>query len=134
VDTTVLVQSAVEAYCLQGRAEDALRQLEEVRAPGVENVVRYGRWCAVRARVHSLTGELGEARRLAEEASAHVASTDVLALRAELAQVLAETLWAEGRVEESKAALGEAIGLYERKGAVAAVARARDAVPVYELT
>ena len=63
-----------------------------------------------------------------------MASTDVLALRAELAQVLAETLWAEGRVEESKAALGEAIGLYERKGAVAAVARARDAVPAYELT
>jgi DNA-binding SARP family transcriptional activator len=134
MDSAALGRSLVEADCLQGRVEDAVRHLKDVREPSIDRALEYGRWSVVLARVHALTGERVEAKRLAEAAAGRIASTDLLALRAELAQVLAETLWAEGRVEDAKAALGEAINLYERKGAVAAVARARDAVPLHELT
>jgi tetratricopeptide (TPR) repeat protein len=133
MDGAALARSLVEADCLQGRVEDAVRHLEEVSEPSIDSALEFGRWSVVRARVHALTGERGEAKRLAESAAARIASTDLLSLRAELAQVLAETLWAEDRIEDAKAALGEAIRLYERKGAVAAIARARDAVPVDEL-
>ena len=79
---------------------------------------------AKRIGVLALQGELGEAESHARDATALVASTDLLVLRGDAMVVLADVLGADARSVESAAALGEALRLYERKDNVAAVALA----------
>jgi hypothetical protein len=74
--------------------------------------------------VLALQGELGEAESHVREATALVASTDLLNLRADVMLGLADILGAEACSVESAAALGEAVRLYQRKGNVAAIALA----------
>jgi hypothetical protein len=76
---------------------------------------------------------VGEAERLAREATALVASTDLLNLRGDVTLALAEVLWSHGCADEATAALSEAVRLYEQKGNVAAVAHARAVVPAHSL-
>jgi hypothetical protein len=104
-----------------------------MREPREASLVEAVRWSITRARVSALLGDFAEAQRLAASARSRVGSTDLLPLRAEAAQALAESLAAEGRAPEAAEALAEAVRLYERKGSVAAAAQARRAVPIYEL-
>jgi tetratricopeptide (TPR) repeat protein len=64
-------------------------------------------------------GELAEAERLGREAVAIASGTaDILDLRAEALASLGEVLRLADRPQESRAALDEAIRLYENKGNV----------------
>jgi DNA-binding SARP family transcriptional activator/tetratricopeptide (TPR) repeat protein len=128
-----LATALVETLCLQRRADDAARQLEEVAHPGEGSVVQYARGRATRARVLALQGDVAEAEHLAREAAALVASTDLLNLRGDVTFALAEVLWARRSADEASAALSEAVRLYEQKGNVAAAARARVLVPAFSL-
>ncbi len=132
-DPSAFAEPLVEAYCRLGRRDDAVRELRSMSEPQAGNVAVNARRRLVRARVGVLLGELEDARREAQEGAVQLGSSDLLALRGDAAQVVAETLWAQGRVDEANAALAEAIGLYDQKGAVAAAAAARRAVPIHEL-
>jgi DNA-binding SARP family transcriptional activator len=122
---TALGLALVEALCLLGRAEKAAEQLQSVPRPAEDGSIEASaRWRLARARVLALQGELAEAESHARDATALVASTDLLNLRGDVMLVLADVLGEEARSVESAAALGEAVRLYERKGNVAAVALA----------
>jgi tetratricopeptide (TPR) repeat protein len=129
----VLARSLADTHCLQGRMDDAARELAGVPDPGEGNLAECARWLATRARVLALQGDVGEAERLAREATALVAHTDLLNLRGDVTLALAEVLWSHGCADEATAALSEAVRLYEQKGNVAAVAHARAVVPAHSL-
>ena len=117
-----LAPKLADALFLQGeRDEDALRltELAERSAtPGVadEDIG----WRRVRAKLLARRGELEEAERLAREAAARAALTDLLDDHAQVLADLAEVLRLGGRRKESAKAIDEAIHLYERKGNVVA--------------
>jgi tetratricopeptide (TPR) repeat protein len=72
-------------------------------------------------------GEHGEAERLAREAVAIASGTvDILDLRAEALADLGEVLQLAGRSQESRAALEEAVELYEAKGHLVGAERLRE--------
>jgi hypothetical protein len=83
--------------------------------------------------VLALQGDAGEAERLAREAVALVAPTDLLNLRGDVWLALAVALWAHGSADEATAALSEAVRLYEQKGNVAGAAHAGAVVPTHSL-
>ena len=120
-----------DVLCVMGRPEEAAEQLEEVAQPGKgssDGVTAL--WHSTRARVDALQGHVAEAESLAREAAALIASTDLLDLRGDIQLALAEVLWAAGRAEEATAALEAGVRFYRRKGNLAAIAKARTALPL----
>jgi class 3 adenylate cyclase/tetratricopeptide (TPR) repeat protein len=114
---TLAPKLADALFTQRGDDEEALRltELAERSAtPGVadEDIG----WRRVRAKLLARRGELEEAERLAREATARAALTDLLDDHAQALADLAEVLRLGGRREESAKALDEAIRLYERKG------------------
>jgi class 3 adenylate cyclase/predicted ATPase len=104
-----------------GDDEEALRltELAERSAtPGVadEDIG----WRRVRAKLLARQGDFGEAERLAREATARAARTDLLDDHAQALADLAEVFRLSGRPEESATTLEEAIHLHEQKGNVVA--------------
>jgi class 3 adenylate cyclase len=105
---------------VQGGDDDEAMRLTELAersaTPGVadEDIG----WRRVRAKLLARRGEVEEADRLAREATARAALTDLLDDRAQAVADLAEVLRLGGRPEESATALEEAIHLYEQKGNV----------------
>ena len=77
-------------------------------------------WRRVRAKLLARRGEFGEAERLAREATARAARTDLLDDHAQALADLAEVFRLSGRPEESATALEEAIHIHEQKGNVVA--------------
>jgi tetratricopeptide (TPR) repeat protein len=122
-----LAPKLADALFLQGeKDEDALRltELAERSAtPGVadEDIG----WRRVRAKLLARRGDAQEAERLAREATARAALTDLLDDSAQACADLAEVLRLGGRLEESATALEEAIHLYEQKGNVIAAEKLR---------
>jgi tetratricopeptide (TPR) repeat protein len=118
-----------DAVFAQGGDEEALRLAELVERVAVpDDAEAEIGWRRVRAKVLARRGDLEEAERLAHEATARAARTDFLILRAQAVADLAEVLRLAGRQKESRAALEEAVRLFEQKGNVAAAARAWAAV------
>jgi len=116
----------VEALFAQGRDEEALILTERwppERLTVPEDADAQVGWRRVRAKLLARRGDFEEAERLGREATAIVSSTDFLDLHAHALADLAEVLRLAGKLEESAAAVQEAIRLYERKGNIAAVAR-----------
>jgi hypothetical protein len=71
-------------------------------------------------------GDLDEAERLGREAVAIASGTaDILDLKAEAFAALGEVLQLAGRARESRAALEQAVELYEAKGHVVGAERLR---------
>jgi tetratricopeptide (TPR) repeat protein len=70
-------------------------------------------------------GNLGDAERVAREALAIVEATDLLDLHGDVLLELAAVLRSGGRVDEARKCIETGIGLYEAKGNVVAVERAR---------
>jgi tetratricopeptide (TPR) repeat protein len=110
-----------DALYRRGDDEEALRltELAERSAtPGVadEDIG----WRRVRAKLLARRGDFGEAERLAREATARAARTDLLDDRAQALADLAEVSRLSGRPEESATTLEEAIHLHEQKGNVVA--------------
>jgi tetratricopeptide (TPR) repeat protein len=117
-----------EAVLEQGRTDEALQLVEEARdlagATGADFstllVVQ-----ALRARIASARGEHTEAVMYARDAVSLTGSTDFIVERADAHRTLGEVLIAAGSFEDARAALGEALALYRRKGSTALVARTR---------
>lgn len=112
-----------EALFLQGRNLDGLRITERwdpIRLTVPEDVDAQANWRRVRAKLEATRGDLAAAEHLAREATTMVAPTEFLDLRAQTLADLGEVLRLAGRVEESLAAVQEAIQLFEAKGNVAA--------------
>ena len=82
-------------------------------------------WRAARAKILVRRGELEAAEALARAAVELSEPTDLIGTRADALCDLAEVLAPAGRREDSLAALDDASELYERKGNVTALARAR---------
>jgi class 3 adenylate cyclase/tetratricopeptide (TPR) repeat protein len=80
----------------------------------------------VRANLLAHQGDLGEAERLAREATELSAQTDYLNHHAKALADLADVLELAGRREEAAAALEKALGLYERKGNLVMAERTRE--------
>jgi class 3 adenylate cyclase/tetratricopeptide (TPR) repeat protein len=123
--STVLAWLA-EAVYLQGRADQAYQLSEECEhlAEGGDVFSRV-LWRSVRARVLADRGRTADAERLSREAVTLADDTDSLALQADARLGLTHVLRLLGRSGPAERTFAEAIDLYQRKGAVAAIARAK---------
>ena len=113
----------------QGRNEEALAVLDRwpaFRLTLPEDADGQAQWRRVRAKVLARMGDLDEAERLGREAVAIASGTaDILDLKAEAFAALGEVLQLAGRERESRAALEQAVELYEAKGHVVGAERLR---------
>jgi tetratricopeptide (TPR) repeat protein len=117
-----------EAVYLQGRADQAYQLSEESEyLAGGGDILSRMLWRSVRARVLADRGRTADAERLSREAVTLADDTDSLALQADARLGLAHVLRSLGRSGPAERTLAEAIDLYQRKGAVAAIARAKAA-------
>ena len=82
-------------------------------------------WQGLLARILAARGRVAEAEELARAAVALAARTDFLNQHGDALLELAAVLAQAGRAPEARAAAGEALGLYERKGNLIAAAQAR---------
>jgi tetratricopeptide (TPR) repeat protein len=107
-----------------GRADEAEHWLQHglETAPSDEPTPQM-LWRQVRARVLASRGEHDEAERLAHEAVALGAETDMLNLHADALISLAEVLALAGK--DARAELEQALALYERKGNLVMAERTR---------
>jgi DNA-binding SARP family transcriptional activator len=121
----VLAQAVYE----QGRHEEAeeLTRVSE-RHADLNDVHAHLAWRSVRGRTLAQRGELEEAERLVREAIAFGARGDFLNGHGEALVALGDVLELAGRPREARAALGEAIALFARKGNVVSAGQARSAL------
>jgi class 3 adenylate cyclase len=118
-----------EAYLGAQDLDQAWRYAEIARATSSrDDFASQGRSRQVQARVLSARGQQGEAEALAREAVAIVGATDYLVVHGDALVHLAHVLHAAGRSEEATASAGEAVGLYDRKGATFPAERTRDLI------
>ena len=82
-------------------------------------------WRQVRAKVLAHRSDREEAERLAREAVARAEETDQLNGHGDALVDLAEVLEVAGKPDEAKAALEQALALYERKGNLVMAERTR---------
>jgi tetratricopeptide (TPR) repeat protein len=116
-----------QAVAAQGRDEEAERYIEVSReAAGGEDWSAQMVWQGLRARILAARGQLGEAEQLARAAVALAARTDFLNQHGDALLELAVVLAEAGRTTEARAAVDQALGLYERKGNLVSAARARE--------
>ncbi len=105
-----------EADALAGRAADL---------GASDDVVTQMLWRQVRAKVLARRGVDAEAERLAREAVAMGAETDLLNWQGDAYADLAEVLVLGGRLAEARVVLEEAVERFDRKGNLAMAARTR---------
>jgi predicted ATPase/class 3 adenylate cyclase len=112
--------------CAEGRYEEAARfSRASEEAAASDDVVSQMLWRTSRARIRAQQGDLDQAEALAREAVQLGERTDLLNTQADALFDLAEVLALAGRPEEALVALEEAARLYERKGNLPALERAR---------
>lgn len=114
-----------DALLKQGKLDEADRYSsvgQELTAS--DDVMNNAAWRRVRARVLAQRGSLDEALALAREATEILSDTDYLDERGAAWLDLAEVLESCGRADEQKAAIRQAISLYEAKGNLVGRARA----------
>ncbi|HEX3687355.1 MAG TPA: adenylate/guanylate cyclase domain-containing protein [Gaiellaceae bacterium] len=114
---------ALYAEAKDEEAERFSRESEQAASP--DDVVSQVVWRTARAKILARRGELEPAEALAREAVRIGEPSDLLSTRAEALCDLAEVLALSGRREDALAALDDGSELYERKGNVTALARAR---------
>ena len=115
-----------QALAAQGRRDEAERFIEASReAAGGEDLSAQMVWQGLRARILAARGHLREAEELARSAVALAARTDFLNQHGDALLELAIVLDHGGRAPEVRAAVGEALDLYQRKGNLVNAARAR---------
>ena len=115
-----------QALAAQGRRDEAERFIEASReAAGGEDLSAQMVWQGLRARILAARGQLREAEELARSAVALAARTDFLNQHGDALLELAVVLDHGGRTPEVRAAVGEALDLYQRKGNLVNAARAR---------
>jgi tetratricopeptide (TPR) repeat protein len=127
---SVTAVDLLRAVYEQGRYEDAfalLDTIDETPAPDCEWVIKRR---GVPARLLARRGEFAEAEKLAREGVAIAADSEFVVLHADVLLDLAEVLQLADRPDEAREATDQAVGIYERKGNVAAASTARSLVDV----
>jgi tetratricopeptide (TPR) repeat protein len=120
--TTAMLAQAVYA---QGRLSEAGELCRTTAASAAaDDIVTQVIWRSVEAKVLARRGACEAAEALARAAVALVEPTDLLSHHADALVDLAEVLRACARPEEAEAARHAGLALYERKGNLAAIARA----------
>ena len=121
--TTALLAQALWAQGRYAEADEIARRTEADAAP--DDIGPQIAWRGVRAKLLAREDRRAEAEALAREAVALAERTDMLADHAEALLDLADVLRTSGRATEADDAVRNALALLERKGHVAAAARAR---------
>jgi DNA-binding SARP family transcriptional activator len=123
----MLAAQLSQTLLAQGRTEEALEfsKTSEQRAGARDDPGAKVLWRCSRAKVAARLGRHKEADELSSEAVAIAETTDFIVVRADALVERAEVLFAAGRAADAERAMGEALSLYELKGAVAAADRAR---------
>ena len=117
-----------QGLCAEGRYEEAARfSRASEEAAASDDIFSQMLWRTSRARIRAQQGDLERAEALAREAVQLGKRTDLLNTQADALFDLAEVLALAGRREEALVALEEAARLYERKGNLPALERARTA-------
>ncbi len=111
--SATLLAEALAELDRNDEAEQVLDVADEIAQP--DDFDPQVRSRAVRARILARRGELAEAEPLAREAVEIAARTNAIVLHGNALLALAEVLRASGVAAESKAALQEALALFERK-------------------
>jgi tetratricopeptide (TPR) repeat protein len=116
------------ALLSEGADEEAERFSHESEdAAASDDVLSQVLWRTARAKIHARRGDHEGAATLAHEAVRLAEPTDLLTTHADALTDFAEVLTLAGRDEEAASALENAARLYERKGNIAALGRARPA-------
>jgi predicted ATPase/class 3 adenylate cyclase len=116
------------ALCALGDYDEAEHFSRSSEAAATaEDVVSQVLWRSARAKVLARRGEPEVAEATAREALTLAARTDLVNTQADALLDLAEVLTLAGRGDEARAAAGEAAGLYEQKGNLPSLERARRA-------
>jgi predicted ATPase/class 3 adenylate cyclase len=114
------------ALCAQGELDEGERYTRVSEdAAARDDVFSQVLWRAARAKIRGRRGQSPEAEALAREAVARVEKTDLLNTHGDTLVDLAEVIALAGRNDEATAVLGQAAELFERKGNVTALERAR---------
>jgi class 3 adenylate cyclase/tetratricopeptide (TPR) repeat protein len=114
------------ALFVQGRDEEAEQlTLECEQAARPNDVMSNILWRATRAQVLARKGEHAAAEALAREAVAFAAESDFLEAHGDALRDLAEVHRLSGSTDDARAALEQALQLYEQKGNVVSAGRAR---------
>jgi tetratricopeptide (TPR) repeat protein len=116
-----------QAIAAQGRHDEAEHFIAVSRDAGagedfLAQVISQG----LLARILAARGQLAEAEELSRAAVALAARTDFLNQHGDALLELAVVLAEAGRTTEARAAVDQALGLYERKGNLVSAARARE--------
>ena len=115
-----------DAIYEQGRYDEAESWIRLAReSAGGDDLDAALAWRYVRAKVLARLGAIGEAEQLAREALDLVARTDALNRHGDALLALAEICRLDGRESEAFEHIREALRLYEQKGNVVSVGRAR---------
>ena len=123
--STQAVNRAVSSYLL-GRFDDARRYADACREMSAsDDAINQYSWRSVEAKLLAREGRTEDAIRLIQEAIGLAETTDEFLGRWQLCWDRADVALAAGDPPEARAALQQAVGLAERKGAVVLVDRAR---------
>jgi class 3 adenylate cyclase/tetratricopeptide (TPR) repeat protein len=121
-----LAADLADALCDLGRYEDSYRFTRmSLDAAAAEDVSAQIAWRTVRAKVLAKWGDLDEAQRVAREAVALARPTDFLNYHGDAQIGLAQVLRSAARQQDAISAAEEALSLYERKGNLVSMRRAR---------
>jgi DNA-binding SARP family transcriptional activator len=121
-ETAALLGRACLALDRDAEADELCAQSQRLAGHALKASIA---WRTLRAQLLSRRGVYDGARRVAEEAIALAERTDALVDHGDACLALAAVLGAAGDAAGSRAAAGQAIDLYERKGAAALAERAR---------
>jgi DNA-binding SARP family transcriptional activator len=121
-ETAALLGRACLALDRDAEADELCSESERLAGHALKASIA---WRTLRAQLLSRRGAHDGARRAAKEAIALAERTDALVDHGDACLALATALGAAGDAAGSRAAAGQAIDLYERKGAAALAERAR---------
>jgi tetratricopeptide (TPR) repeat protein len=110
-----------QALHVQGRDDEAVAVSD--LAPAEDDVSAHVHLFGARARALAAVGRLDEAERLARDAVEQARTTDFLVMLGDALCDLAAVLLADGRVDEARGALEEALQAYEQKQHLVAIDR-----------
>lgn len=120
-----------EAAFLQGRLDEAERRIERGRELSADDdVFNFLKWALVAVRLRAERGDLAAAEEIARDAVERADPGEFPEDAAEAHLALADVLRRTGDAQGARAAVTEAVELFERKGNVVGAGRARAALVV----